>query len=512
MNLFSKKLVTGFILIALVTGGVYPLRANAIFGVADIAINPEGVVGWLWEVGKTITEVVVKATLETLKKRLLDTLTDETIKWIQGGGSPKFVTDFGGFVEDAGQAAIGEVAQEIGLGDLCTGIDPVRLRFQLETPVFSQRVSCTLDDIVGNIDRFAESFQSGGFIGYQELLKPQNNRWGLEIMASSEAARREAGAQEALRQEVNSGRGFLSTKQCLEWEARGTDDSGKSVSKKFPYNSSSFIKPYPDSSEPPPVLVTGINNIEWVCSEDRVTTPGTAIAEGLERSLYSDLDYLVNAQELSAYLGAIFDAAINRLIVEGVEGIQSLKPSGNTPKTDCNDSRLSSTAQSACREYQKSDKDESDLNERTRTEQETNKAASAASAGRGAAELALSRNNLLATTTQRLADCQNGRSLACTQSPTLATIDATSATLQGYLDEIDRYTAEITRLEDTLGDNPVIDDVLRETLESATAKLSIIQNKIDAISNQISQDLSRVEGELTICEDQTNAIYTCPAL
>ena len=136
----------------------------------------------------------------------------------------------------------------------------------------------------------------------------------------------------------------------------------------------------------------------------------------------------------------------------------------------------------------------------------------AASAGRGAAELALNQNNLLATTTQRLADCQSGRSLTCAQSPTLTTIDATSATLQGYLDEIDQYTAEITRLGDTLGDNSVIDDVLRETLESAAAKLNDIQNKIDAISNQISQDLSRVKGKLAICEDQTNATYTCSAL
>ena len=37
-------------------------------------------------------------------------------------------------------------------------------------------------------------------------------------------------------------------------------------------------------------------------------------------------------------------------------------------------------------------------------------------------------------------------------------------------------------------------------------------DKIDAISNQISQDLSRVKGKLAICEDQTNATYTCSAL
>ncbi|MFH0712323.1 MAG: hypothetical protein V2A55_00465, partial [Candidatus Jorgensenbacteria bacterium] len=179
---------------------------------------------------------VERVFLAVLKTRILDVMVDQTINWIGGGGSPKFVTNLGGFLEDVGQAAVGDVAQEIGLGDLCTGIDPVRLRMQLETPIFSQRVSCTLDDVVGNIERFADNFQSGGFIGYQELLKPQNNRWGLEIMASSEAERRQAEAQANSSQEISTGGGFLSTKKCLEWEARGIDNNGKAVSKIYDAN------------------------------------------------------------------------------------------------------------------------------------------------------------------------------------------------------------------------------------------------------------------------------------
>lgn len=291
----------------------------------------------------------------------MDRIVDETIKWIQGGGDPKFVTDFGGVLEDATQAAVGDVAREVGLGELCTGISPARIKFRLETPRFSESVSCTLDDIVGNIERFADSFQSGGFIGYQELLKPHNNRWGVEILTAAEVERRQSKAQDALRQEISTGRGFLSTSQCLEWSLYADFGGGETeVVNVIPVNEAFN---FPDPSKPPPV---GAPGQEWKCTQQRITTPGTAIAEGLERSLYSDLDYIINAQELTAYIGAIFDAAVNRLIKEGVKGVQGLKPSGSTPQTNCSDSRLDAQTRAACLQFQESQKR---INEKTKDQE-----------------------------------------------------------------------------------------------------------------------------------------------
>ncbi|MCP6720121.1 MAG: hypothetical protein KJI72_02215 [Patescibacteria group bacterium] len=496
----TKKIISALLIsVLLVTGTTYPFRAKAFLGIADITINPESVVGWIWDVTKSAAELALKSALEALKKRLLDQLVDETIGWIQGDGDPKFVTDFGGFLEDAGQAAVGDVAREIGLGDLCRGISPVRIQFQLERPVFSQRVSCTLDDIVGNVERFRDSFTSGGWIGYQELLRPQNNRWGIEILAQSEVERREAQKTDALRQEINSGRGFLSTKQCLEWEARGTDDSGKAVSKLYPFNSDSFIRPYPDPSQPPPVLVTGINNIEWVCHQDRVTTPGTAIAEGLERSLYADIDYLVNAQELTAYIGAIFDASINRLIAEGVKGVQNLGPSGNTPQTDCNDPRLSSSAQAACIEYQQQQSDLQNTIEDTQAEQESQVALAEIGATRATIEETLNLNTELSSTTQMLINCQTGRGLTCTQNPTLV---------------------EITELSNSLNASSTLLDNAEGVLRAGASRIiarqfaSIIQSMqtgIEADKTRVQADLTRIKEELVQCEDVLNVTYACPS-
>jgi hypothetical protein len=312
---------------------------------------------------------VQRTLLSILKKRVLDTMVDQIIGWVKGNGKPRFVTDLGGFLEDAGQAAVGDVAYELGLGELCTGISAPRIQFQLETPVFSQRVSCTLDDIVGNIDRFADSFQSGGFIGYQELLKPQNNRYGVEILTASEAERRKSKKQLALQQEVSLGQGFLGTAQCLEWEARATDSKGKAVSQKFPYNYAGFSKPYPDPSEPPPtseIVTGGVSNIKWVCSKQRTTTPGRLIAGVTEKSLTADVDYVINADTLEEYAAAIIDAGINRLIQEGVEGV--LGVTTEAPEDGYNGENLPSSVQETGGAY--TDSDNGGINEVTESAKE----------------------------------------------------------------------------------------------------------------------------------------------
>ncbi len=260
-------------------------------------------------------DLLTKILREILKKRILDAMVDQTIHWIQGGGSPKFVTDFGGVLEDAGQAAVGDVAREVGMGKLCTGISPARIRFQLETPVFSQRISCTLDDVVGNIKRFGRNFTSGGFIGYQELLRPQNNRWGVEILTLNELEKRTAQKQDILRQEVAAGSGFLSTKRCLEWtlfaDFGGRVEQLDTVAVNDNFN-------YPDPSQSPPVLD---NTQTWECTKQQLSTPGRLIADTTVNALNLHSNFIVNAEDLSGYAAAIIDAGINRVIKEGFKGV-----------------------------------------------------------------------------------------------------------------------------------------------------------------------------------------------
>jgi hypothetical protein len=230
-----------------------------------------------------------KIAVEALRKRLLDMLVDQIIQWIQGGGTPKFIGDWQGFLLDAVNAGVGDIVKQLGLGFLCS---PFNLQIKLffsPIPKFSQRATCTLDKIVGNIKNFYGDFRNGGWIAYQQAWKPQGNIWGAVIMVHDEALREGANRAVASAQEGVANQGFLSTKRCVR---QGADGS---------------------------------------CEKFEVTTPGKTIGDTLSRAVASDIDYIVNADDFEAYVVAIADAILNRLIREGVGGVAGLTTS-NAPE------------------------------------------------------------------------------------------------------------------------------------------------------------------------------------
>lgn len=207
-----------------------------------------------------------------LVKTLLDQLVDQTVSYIQGGGDPKFVTDWEGLVVDTAQQAAGDFAKEIGLGFLC---EPFNLQVQLAlqpVPRFAQRAQCTLDSIVGNIENFYNDFSQGGWIAYGESWKVQNNFFGSVIMAAQELEMRKEAAVMAKLNEAISGGGFLSIK----------DDNGN------------------------------------------IITPGKALGDLTSKALGTDIDFVLNAQQLGDYVSAIANSLINRITKEGIAGLQGL--------------------------------------------------------------------------------------------------------------------------------------------------------------------------------------------
>jgi hypothetical protein len=227
--------------------------------------------------------------VEALKKRLLDMLVDQIVQWIQGGGTPKFITDWRGFLSDAFNAGVGDIVQQLGLGFLCS---PFRLQVQLAfspREKFSESASCTLDKIVSNIESFYQDFRSGGWIAYREAWEqPRNNYFGSVLQAYFTAIEEGAARKEAAEKEGVAGGGFLSTKRCVEPEI--DFQTGEQ---------------------------TG-------CLRYEITTPGKTVGDMLSRAVSSDIDYIVNSRDLGAYVAAIVSAIYNRLIREGENGILGL--------------------------------------------------------------------------------------------------------------------------------------------------------------------------------------------
>lgn len=295
---------------------VMPKKAEAIFGVGDTTFafetNPALIGAATGSAAsnatlttETITRNLAKIVMEGVKRRILNMVVDQIIGWIQGEGKPLFITDWQAFLKDAGSAAVGDLAYQLGLGFLCS---PFSVQVQLsilQPPRFGSYITCTLEDIVNNMDNFYADFRTGGWFALNEMWNPQNNFYGSVLLAMNEKNQRRAGASEASILESVASQGFLGTRKC--------DETGQYC----------FI-----------------------------TTPGAQIGALAAKALGSDIDYLVNAQDIAVYVGAIADAAINRLIKEGVNGLLGVttknKPDGGYVSDSGFCAGLSGQAYSSC--------------------------------------------------------------------------------------------------------------------------------------------------------------------
>lgn len=267
------------------------------------------------QTSRGVNQDLLQILFGVVKKRVFDMTTDQIIDYINGNGTPQFITDWRGFFDTIGQAAVGDVVQQIGLGALCS---PFKLQVQLAMiapPRFSKQITCTINTIVRNVENFYLDFRNGGWLAYQELWAPNNNFYGSLLLAwnakeNEVAARLAAAGNEAL-----AGQGFLSVKKCQK-DRFGRDLPGTCV----------------------------------------ITTPGTAVGALAQKAVGADLDFIINSQDLATYVSAISDAFINRLIRSGVSGLTGIKlpnrpPQGEIIGVGCD--AFSGRAHDDCLKYQR---------------------------------------------------------------------------------------------------------------------------------------------------------------
>ncbi len=290
-----------------------------------------------------IKNIAIKVALAKMKKRLLDRLTDDTISWISGkdDGKPKFITNFGGVLQDSADAALGDTLRAAGMGKLCSD----RLSFQVQVSLrkqrtFSEGVTCTLTGAAKNVSAFADNFKTGGWLGYGQLLEPSNNRWGLELLAKDALDAKTMKAAEATKLKSQSSAGYKATEYCKAWTLTGvhkTEGYGEVMeitrlpAEMFSGGLRSPENPPDPTDQPgesdyyPPDFPGSYSGLGYTCVQDDrvVSTPSTVISAAGNTALTSDWNSIASMDDLTPYITAIFDAGINRLKKEGVAGLQS---------------------------------------------------------------------------------------------------------------------------------------------------------------------------------------------
>ena len=251
----------------------------------------------IWEWIKTNWQKLMR---DIIAKRLIDYIVDETVKWISGGGEPKFVSNWQGFLDDAGKIAQDSIIKEVGLASLC---QPFKLQVQiglLPVKKFSKRIECTLDDIVGNIENFYADFSQGGWIAYGAMWEPQNNFFGASIIAHDEMLIRMAKEAESRKNEAISSGGFLSSRTCQG----------------YAYVSKENCESAPDNHGKNCVSVSDDGETRWcAANEAKINTPGSTIGAAVAAGVTSDITWGAN---IESWVSALVNAAINRLIKEGI--------------------------------------------------------------------------------------------------------------------------------------------------------------------------------------------------
>src|SRR3989344_1648162 len=287
----KKNIILILILIILSGNFIFPQKTNAQLATieANATIHLPIISGAAAQsVSKSFTEIAFQA----LKKRVFDMVVDQIIDYINGNGQPQFITDWRGFLEQTAQIAVGDFVQAIGLSALCS---PFRFQVQIAMvapPRFSKQVTCTLGSIVQNINNFYSDFRNGGWLAYQEMWAPNNNFYGSLLLAWNAKENEIAARVSAAQNEALASRGFLSVKKCAKDPITGKD-------------------------------------IPRTCV---ITTPGTAIGDLASKAVSADLDFIINSQDLAAYVAAISDALINRLIRSGVQGLGGVATASRPPQ------------------------------------------------------------------------------------------------------------------------------------------------------------------------------------
>lgn len=282
-------------------GGVFVDPVNL---VENISTAIQTAASFVLETWQRVKEGIGDGIAWMIAKNLISQMISDTVNWINSGfeGSPGFVENLGDALLQAGDVAAGEYISSLGTSGsfVC---EPFRLNAQIAVAIkydddrLNREAECTLSDVIRNAEDFSNfvsgDFATGGWAGWFDLTaRPGNTEYGAVLAAKRQAQfviENEKGETLDL---FKFAEGFKSFQNC---------DS----------------VPGPDGTE---------------VEQCEVLTPGTTIANSLNKALGASQDTLVEADELNELIGALVGQLATRVIggASGLLGSNSYTPYDRT--------------------------------------------------------------------------------------------------------------------------------------------------------------------------------------
>jgi hypothetical protein len=270
----------------------------------------------LWSKAKDIAKGLLYAALQQMLYKIMMMITNDIINWINGGGTPKFVSDWNGFLKDAANEAGGAFLDTLTGGFLCKPFS-FQLRLALMPVSYQQMSRCTLEQMGANMEAFFSNFSSGGWGTWLQVIQPQNNFYGAYLLAMNEKEKQQMAAMEAGKNEALSGGGFLGSKKCMSCTVGGEDGSSQT------FNSMSECEQWKKA-------MSNGSPVAFKCNSEQMMTPPSIAQYEIQRAIDSGRELIqqqiaaitphtdIMGIPLAPFFSAIFGALVNRVIGEGL--------------------------------------------------------------------------------------------------------------------------------------------------------------------------------------------------
>lgn len=312
--------------------------------------------------GQLIIKQAKDIALQILKNQIVGRMIQQTVRWVQGGGKPQFITNWKAFLQDSATGAANQFINTVA-PRLCQNIRAFTtdfLRQNVPNTISGtrdpyQQFNCTLDQVVQSVKDFYDDFLNGGWVALAQVaLQPQNNIWGAIVLTHESVISQATQAQAAAEADAQANQGFKGLTRCVKTETVTVDQKDLPATQKNPNferligcsntgGDSAFeyanCERNPAQEGCDEILAQGPPGSTCqvlMCTADgqQKTTPGGFVADQLSEVVGSGpLNNIVNANDLSGLVGVLVDAAITRLINGAANGILGLF-NGNDGNSD----------------------------------------------------------------------------------------------------------------------------------------------------------------------------------
>lgn len=317
MKIFQKLIAT-----VLIIGLILSLNLNLLFskpketkaflGIEDTVHD---IISEIQDVMKTLKEWGLDGVARFIARQAMNRLRYNLIRWAQGGfrddNQPLAITSWKDFLRDAVNIGSARFIHEFNLTPLC-----YPFRFTLGQrlglgypyyylPLYQEYAACTIETIVENVKDFWEDPSIGlwGWDTWTALAQPQNNIYGAAILAGTRRIELEAEEKEAAENQGLAGQGYRDEQECIT-------DAEEACKQECYNNAPGKTEEWLDEC----LLNCEKTSPTGICVEYQTKNIGSTIHSAIEKTVQSDIDWLITVDEFTDLVDVFISAILNKAI------------------------------------------------------------------------------------------------------------------------------------------------------------------------------------------------------